>query len=218
MTTSLDSSSHSDSHSSSDATPITVCVLGGGNFGTVIANILAENGHTVRLWVRRQALADDINQRHENAQYLPGVAIHEGVTAYTDLATCVDGMGIVFMSIPSKSVQQVASQVAPHLEPNAIVVSTTKGIQTDGFKLMSELLEEEFDGHPVVAMSGPNIAPEIAQKQFSATVVAHESLAVCDQVADILHNAYFRVYSNTDRFSALSIQYLLKTSPLYFSP
>ena len=153
---------------------MTVAVLGGGSFGTAIASIAADNGAEVRQWLRDEALVEQINREHRNGRYLPDYSINPAVVASTDLAETVAEAAVVFIAIPSKAFRKVLQQARPYLRPEQILVSTTKGIEADGFKLMSQVIEEETGSSHIGALSGPNLAAEIAQKQLTATVIASD--------------------------------------------
>lgn len=177
-----------------------VAVLGGGSFGTVIANIIAANQHEVRLWMRNDERADLINTSRENPSYLPGYTLEPGLQATTDLEAATRDADIIFVAVPSKSSRDVAHQVARWIDPAALVISTTKGIEADGFKLMSQMLAEELPGHSLGVLSGPNLAREIAAGQLTGTVIASDSPALCETVQALLHSGNFRVYSSTDMY------------------
>jgi glycerol-3-phosphate dehydrogenase (NAD(P)+) len=180
--------------------PRVITVLGGGSFGTAIANIIASNGHTTYLWMRNPERAVQSQSSRENAHYLPGYKLHEGLTVTADLAQCVDQSEMVVMSVPSESFRAVARQAAPHIKPDTIVVSTTKGIEQQGFTLMSQILEQELENVRIGALSGPNFAKEIIQHQHTGTVIASEDEGVRDTVQQVLSSSTFRVYSNRDRY------------------
>jgi len=175
-------------------------ILGAGMFGTAIANILAENGHLVRLWSRDEAQANAIRTDRENVRSLPGYPVHEAVEPVSDLAVALDDAEVCFVSVPSKAFREVVRLAAPHLSPETMVVSTTKGIEAGSFKLMSQVLREELPENPVGVLSGPNLAEEIVQKQITATVIASDDPNVCDEVQSILKAPYFRVYSSSDTY------------------
>jgi glycerol-3-phosphate dehydrogenase (NAD(P)+) len=178
----------------------TIAVLGGGSFGTVIANIMADNDHKVCLWLRNDERAEEINRDHINSAYLPDYPLNPSLKASTDLVDAITGCDIVFMAVPSMSSRQVAKEVAAHLADNVIVVSTTKGIEHDGFKLMSQVLAEEIPQARVGVLSGPNLAKEIAAKQLTATVIASKDDALNETVQALLHSGTFRVYASSDVF------------------
>ena len=175
-----------------------IVVLGGGSFGTVIANMLAENGHRAFLWMRNQQRAAEAQQQRENSHYLPGYQLHQNLTITADLAAALSQCQLVFVSVPSKSFREVLQQAAAFIDPDAAVVSTTKGIEAVSFKLMSQIIQDELPSHHLAVISGPNLAKEIAQRQLTGTVVASDQPAVCERVEEVLKNTYFRLYSNND--------------------
>jgi len=177
-----------------------VAVLGGGSFGTALASIAADNGARVRQWLRDAELVSTINREHRNTRYLPDFTINANVVADTDLAAVLDGAELVFVAIPSKAFPEVVRQARPWLRPEQILVSTTKGIQADGFKLMSQILEEETGFAHIGVLSGPNLASEIADRQLTATVVASDDALTRARVQTALGCDYFRVYASNDRY------------------
>lgn len=175
-----------------------IAVLGGGSFGTIIANIMADNGHHVCLWLRNHARADEINSDHVNSAYLPDYSLNPNLKASTDLREAVTGCDIIFMAVPSQSSREVAREVSAYLTDKVIVVSTTKGIEHDGFKMMSEVLSEEIPGARIGVLSGPNLAGEIAAKQLTATVIASRDENLNTTIQALLHSGTFRVYASSD--------------------
>ena len=183
-----------------------VAVLGGGSFGTALANIVAENQHDAVLWLRNAERADEINSAHRNSVYLPDFPLHPELRAVTDLEAAVSGRDIVFMAVPSGSCRAVAREACRYLGAGVILVSTTKGIEaTPGaarhdFRLMSEVLREELPQTRLGVLSGPNLAKEIAARQLTATVVASADTDLTAAVQSLLHCGYFRVYASEDMF------------------
>ncbi len=175
-----------------------VAVLGGGSFGTAIANIMASNGHDVCLWLRNAERAEEINLHHINSAYLPDYPLQESLRATTDLDAAVHECDIVFMAVPSSSCRQVAKTVAGLLADNTIVISTTKGIEPTEFKLMSQVLAEEMPKARIGVLSGPNLAKEIAANQITGTVVASDDDELNSLIQDLLHSGTFRVYASND--------------------
>ncbi len=182
-----------------------VAVLGGGNFGTVIANIIAARGHRVLLWMRDPEQVEDTARWRENRRYLPGYPIHARVEPTADLEVAVGTADMVFLSVPSASFRSVAEDMARHVRSDALIVSTTKGIEGGGgdgghFQLMSEIVEECCPQVRIGVLSGPNLAEEIARGDYTGTVVASTDAELRDRVQDSLHSRSFRVYSNPDRY------------------
>src|SRR5690606_10911821 len=172
----------------------TAAVLWGGSFGTAMATIPPENGHQTRLWVRDPETAAVINASHENPRYLPGAALPAGVVATESLEEALDGATLVFVAVPSKAYVQVLQQASEHVADNTIVVSCTKGIYADGFRLMSDLLREYLPQARIGVLSVPNIAKEIVVMVYSGTVIASADHDLCERIQYALGCGYFRVY------------------------
>ncbi|WP_314409083.1 NAD(P)H-dependent glycerol-3-phosphate dehydrogenase [Pseudomonas kuykendallii] len=176
-----------------------IAVLGGGSFGTAIANLLAENGQAVRQWMRDPEQADAIRQNRENPRYLKGIKVHPAVEPVTDLAATLEASQLLFVALPSSALRSVLSPVADRLS-GKYLVSTTKGIEAQSFLLMSQILEEIAPEASIGVISGPNLAREIAEHALTATVVASENADLCSRVQQVLHGRTFRVYASQDRF------------------
>lgn len=182
------------------AEPSRIAVLGGGSFGTAIANMLAANGHDVVLWMRDQENAKSCKENHENTRYLPGYALESSLQFSADLEVTLKDRDAIFFSVPSKAFRAIAKESKPLIAPGTRIISTAKGIEANTFKLMSEILEEEIPQARVGVISGPNLAKEIAKKAITATVVASTDEELCTEVQSLLSSRYFRVYANSDRF------------------
>jgi len=176
-----------------------IAVLGGGSFGTAIANLLAQNGHRVLHWMRDPVQAEAIRTQRENPRYLKGVKVLDGVEPTTDLPAALQACELAFVALPSSALRQVLQPVSDLLAGKQLV-STTKGIEAQTFKLMSEIIEQVAPQARIGVLSGPNLAREIAAHTLTATVVASEDEALCRAVQQVLHGRTFRVYASTDRF------------------
>jgi glycerol-3-phosphate dehydrogenase (NAD(P)+) len=177
-----------------------VAVLGGGSFGTAIANIVADNQHEIRMWVRDEDAARELNESHINTRYLADFKLNPNIYAMTGLQEVVESADVVFVAIPSRAFVEVVRQIRPWLRPEQILVSTTKGIQADGFRLMSQILRDETGMAQIGALSGPNLAKEIMARMLTGTVIASESSQVRTVIQELLSCPYFRVYANSDVF------------------
>ena len=175
-----------------------VAVLGGGSFGTVIANIIAYNGHTTLLWMRDAEQVASLNKLHENVNYLPGYKLHEDVVATDDLEAAVKDVDLIFVAVPSSSFREVVRQMQPLIQKDVILVSLTKGIEAETFALMSQILAEETRNNHIAVLSGPNLAKEITARSPTGAVVASNDSAVVNEVQNVLRSDSFRVYSNSD--------------------
>ena len=176
-----------------------IAVIGGGSFGTAIANLLASNQHPVRLWMRDPQQAQAINDDRLNPRYLKGVPVLDGVLATTDLATTITDCDLVFVALPSTALRVVLTPYAEQLS-GKMLVSTTKGIEPNTFMLMSQILEDIAPLARVGVLSGPNLAREVAAHALTASVIASEDEELCRSVQAVLHGPTFRVYASRDRF------------------
>lgn len=177
-----------------------VAVIGGGSFGTAIANIIACNSHDTWLWMRSENAVSDTIQHRENRRYLPGYSLSDLLNITSDVQAAVNEADLVFVSIPSGSFRQVVKELRPYLASNAKIVSTAKGIEAETFMLMSQILEEELPSHQRGVLSGPNFAKEIVQQKQTGTVIASESEELVRTVQQTLKSSSFRVYANRDRY------------------
>ncbi len=177
-----------------------IAILGGGSFGTVVANIIAQNGHNTLLWMRDLDQVEVINRDHENSNYLPGYKLHDNVLATQDLSKAVTEADMVFVAVPSSGFREVVRQIALLVKKDVILVSLTKGIEAQTFKLMSQILSEEIPSAKVAVVSGPNLAKEISSSSPTGTVVASTDAKVRRSVQKTLRSLTFRVYANDDMF------------------
>lgn len=176
-----------------------VAVLGGGSFGTAVANLLAENGARVQQWMRDPEQAEAMRTNRENPRYLKGIKLQAAVEPVNDLLATLTACDLIFVALPSSALRSV---LAPHAEllRGKYLVSLTKGIEAQSFKLMSQILEEIAPQARIGVLSGPNLAREIAEHALTATVVASEDETLCQRVQAVLHGRTFRVYASADRF------------------
>ncbi len=175
-----------------------VAVLGGGSFGSAMAKVLGENGHTVHFWMRDEAQADEIRNTGINSRYMPDVTLTGDILPTTSLPEAVGKAEIVFVAIPSKAFRSVIRENSSEFREGQIVVSLTKGIEEHGFKLMSEILQEEIPRSRIGVLSGPNLAGEIVSQDLTATVIAAKDPDVRRTVQELLGCEYLRVYANVD--------------------
>lgn len=183
-------------------TAIEVAIVGGGNFGTAIANIAARNGFSTHLWMRSDRQVADCIAHRENRRYLPGHRLDDRVLPTADLETALDRSTVIFMTVPSASFRQVSELLAAHSDAEDIVVSATKGIERksdgSGFRLMSQILDELIPTERIGVLSGPNLAEEIADGHHTGTVVASRDSSVYATVRTVLKSETFRVYESAD--------------------
>jgi glycerol-3-phosphate dehydrogenase (NAD(P)+) len=176
---------------------IRVSVIGSGSWGTTVAALAAHNAPTV-LWSRRASLADQIDQDHENGDYLPGFRLPTQLRATADLEEAVRGADLLVMGVPSLGFRSALEAVRPFLRPWVPVISLAKGLELDTKLRMSQVVEEVLPGHPVGVLTGPNLAKEILAGHAAASVVAMDDANVARAVQRVFQAHLFRVYTNED--------------------
>ena len=177
-----------------------VTVIGAGNFGTVIASLVAENGNETHLWLRDQAQLADIIEHRENRRYLPGYKLLDNIKPTGDMSGALKDSDLVFVTVPSSSFRAVSREVAKYVGSKTYLVTGTKGIEIESFSLMSQILKEECQSNQVGVLSGPNLAEEIAQGRYAGTVIASDNEDLVAKVQLTLQNGRFRVYGSDDMY------------------
>jgi glycerol-3-phosphate dehydrogenase (NAD(P)+) len=175
-------------------------VLSAGSWGTTFAKVLADAGGDVVLYARRPELAAAITATRQNPDYLAGVRLPDGVRATSDAAEALDGADVVVLSVPSQSLRENLAAWGPLLPPEATLLSLMKGVELGTTKRMSEVVQEVTGAATdrVAALSGPNLAREIAEEQPAATVIACVDTDRAEALQAACHTRYFRPYTNTD--------------------
>ena len=176
-----------------------ITVLGGGSWGTVLANLASLNGNNVTLWMRDEANAESINLNQVNKKYLPDYLLTKNLKATSNLED-IKSSRVVLFCVPSNSFREVLLKSRKHLNSNALLVSATKGIEEKGFLLMSQILESETSGHDIGVISGPNLALEISQNQLTGSVIASKSEILREECIEIFSSDSFRLYTNSDTY------------------
>ncbi len=176
-----------------------VAVLGAGGWGTALSIHLGRGGRRVSLWGRDRALVEEIARRRANPTYLPDVTLPPHVDPRTSIADAVSGVRHVIVAVPSHGFRAVVREAAPHLPADAVLVSATKGLETDTLCRMSEVMREETGGnHPVVVLSGPSFAVEVAHQSPTALVAASTDARAMAAVQEEFRGPCFRLYGSTD--------------------
>ena len=175
-----------------------IAVVGAGGWGTTLADLLARKGVEVRLWAYEDIVVESINRDHDNPLFLPGCRLAPSLTASSDLGAVVGGAEVIVSAVPSHVVRQVFSTAASAVGADAVVVSATKGIETDTLGLMSEVAHQTLPPHRFVALSGPSFAQEVWRGQPTAVVAASADRGAAEAVQRLFSTGYFRVYSNRD--------------------
>ncbi|HSE08972.1 MAG TPA: NAD(P)H-dependent glycerol-3-phosphate dehydrogenase [Nocardioidaceae bacterium] len=177
-----------------------VAVMGAGSWGTAFSIVLADAGNDVTIWARRQDVCDAINERRENADYLPGIELPPAITATHEPAKALAGASFVVLAVPSQTLRENLTAWVPDLPGDAVLVSLMKGVELGSLKRMSEVISEVtgVGSERIGVVSGPNLAKEIARREPAAAVVACEDEEVAKRLRDLCHSPAFRPYSSTD--------------------
>lgn len=178
-----------------------VAVIGAGSWGTTLANLLAKEGHDVRLWSFEEDVTRAIGENGRNTVYLPEIELSEELSATSDMAEAVRGAGVVLSVSPSQHVRGVMSEAAEGIDPHALMVSASKGIETRTLETMADVLEDalpHMKARRFSFLSGPSFAAEVAREHPTAVTVASRDTDAAEQVQDLFQTEYFRVYTSHD--------------------
>lgn len=176
-----------------------VAVLGAGSWGTALAHLLACSGHEVKLWAHEADVAAAIDREHRNPFFLPDVALAASLRAFTDARESVRAAEVVVSAAPSHAVRSVLERVRGAIPAGTLVVSATKGIETETLALMSAVITETLPGVRVAALSGPSFALEVCRGQPTAVVAASADMTAARETQQLFAAPRFRVYTNADR-------------------
>lgn len=178
--------------------PIRCAVIGAGAWGTAIADRFARNGHVSTLWAREDDVVESINARHENSRFLSGFPLAPALRATSDMAAAFDGAQLVVYAAPSHVLRPVVAAGSASVPHKAVLSVATKGIERETLALMTDVVAEEAPGRPVVAVSGPSFAAEVAAGQPTAVVAACKDAEAAAFVQNAMSAATFRVYTSDD--------------------
>ncbi|PYO64896.1 MAG: glycerol-3-phosphate dehydrogenase [Gemmatimonadetes bacterium] len=176
-----------------------VAVVGGGAWGTTLADLLARKGEDVTLWAREPEVVEGINREHVNAVFLPGAPLAPEIRATDEIATAVREAEVLVSAAPSHAVRVVMGEAARAAPGRPLVVSVSKGLEPDRLQPLSRVLADLFGAAAAVAvLSGPSFAEEVYRRQPTAVVAAARDESVARRVQQVFATAQFRVYTTTD--------------------
>lgn len=174
-----------------------IAVLGSGGFGLSLAIMADKFGHEVTVWSAFEEEIEQLRRDREHKRLLPGVPVSESIRLETEIET-IDGNDLVIFAIPSAYVRKIAKLAVPYIKPETVVVNTGKGLEDGTLKRLSEVLEEEIPNSPIVVLSGPSHAEEVALGMPTTVVVASKDRKVANYVQDELSNKTLRIYVSDD--------------------
>jgi glycerol-3-phosphate dehydrogenase (NAD(P)+) len=178
-----------------------IATIGAGNWGTALAATLAQSGHDVSLWAYEPAVVESLRARHENELFMPGIKVPESIRPTGDLAEALAGAEIVVTVMPSHVCRVLYAQMLPHLRPEMIFVSATKGIDTNLIMRMSEVIHSVVDDKfslRLCVLSGPSFAREVMRGDPTAVVVASADHEAAELVQREFSSRVLRLYTSSD--------------------
>ena len=178
-----------------------IAVVGAGSWGTTLADLLAKKSEQVHLWAFEPEVAEDINTRHLNELYLPGILLCRSIRADTDLAAVVRKAEVVVLVCPSHVMRSLLTRLAGHLSRGVIIVNASKGLESKTLLRMSQIEAEILPGEldcRHVTLSGPSFALEVAKELPTVVTVASESAEIAEAMQELFSTVYLRVYTHDD--------------------
>jgi glycerol-3-phosphate dehydrogenase (NAD(P)+) len=176
-----------------------IAVLGAGSWGTALAIHLARAGRPVRLWARDEALAAEMAATRNNPRYLSGVSLPAGVEPTACIDVALSEAQFVVVAVPSHGLRSVVRLAAASIAPQTIVVSATKGLETESLRRMSQVIEEETMARfPIVVLSGPSFAAEVAAGLPAAVLAASSDQPAAAKVQEQFRGRGLRLYASDD--------------------
>lgn len=175
-----------------------ITVFGAGQWGSTMAQVLSDAGNHVLMWGRNQSVVDEINQKSTNSKYLDNNALPAGLRATTDLVEAFEYSSIYVLAIPAQALRENLKAWKALAAPNALYISTLKGIETGTSLRMSQIIEEVLGTDNVAIITGPNLANELILRQPAGAVVAAHTNIIAEKVVKLFATPYYRVYTSTD--------------------
>ena len=175
-----------------------VSVIGAGSWGSVLAVLLANNGHEVTLWTHDPHEIEMLSTKREQVEKLPGVKLPDNIMIEADLKTALTDEDVVVMAVPSPVVRMVAKQMSPFIKDGQIIVNVAKGIEDVTYKTLSDIIEEEIPNAEVCVLSGPSHAEEVGRGIPTTVVVGAKNKETAEMLQDVFMNKVFRVYTSSD--------------------
>ena len=184
-----------------DVSKLKIGVVGGGSWGTALANLLAGKGYAIDLWVFEKEVKDQILASAENSVFLPGIKLSPNLHPSNDIAEVVSEKDMVVVVVPSHVLRETTLKMASHISKEAIVVSASKGIENESHLTMTGVMRETLTEIPfdhLAAVSGPSFASEVARNMPTVVTAASKNPDAAALVQQVLVTPYFRVYSSDD--------------------
>lgn len=176
-------------------------VVGGGSWGTALANLLADKGFPIDFWVFEEEVKNQIKEKRENEYFLPGFKLSDNLKPTNDLKTVVTDKDLVLVVVPSHVMRDVSNKMAAFISNDTIIVSASKGIENKTHLTMTAVLKDNLTGVPeenFCVLSGPSFAREVAKKLPTVVTIASKNAETAEFAQRIFATPYFRVYTSED--------------------
>lgn len=173
-------------------------VVGAGAWGTALADLLARNGHDVRIWAYEWDVVETINRSHQNRRFLAGHQLSDTLAAHNQLGEALEDAELVVLATPSHVLRSIARSAQEFITAGIPVVVASKGIERDTLALMTDVASEELPHVTVVALSGPSFAAEVVAQQPTAVVIASRDESAALYAQRTFSSMHFRAYTHTD--------------------
>lgn len=173
-------------------------MVGLGNMGTAVADLIARNGHRVIGWDHQQTVVSEVTERHRNSAYLSGIELHGDLEATSDLISLMERVSILFVAIPARFIEPTLAPVSSALSAKTVVVNMAKGIDVASGLTALQLLDDLFPEQPLVMLSGPSVANEFAHGLPTVVVLAGPRRTELVRVSSLLDTAFFRTRFSDD--------------------
>lgn len=178
-----------------------IAVIGGGSWGTALANQLAENGHNVKIWCYEPELVDEINRLHTNSIFLSGIELNRSLAASSVIIETISSASIILLVAPLQVTDSIIAKIADKVSEDQIIASASKGIDTKTLQTVSQMMNSHFSNKirdNYVALSGPTFAREVALKLPTLIVAASKNEKAAKKIQAAFSSKTFRVYTNSD--------------------
>ena len=180
---------------------VKIGAIGAGSWGTTLANLLADTGHKVDLWVREDDVYEQIKNKRINGTFLPGMKLVDSLNPVKTFEEALNDKDLIMMVVPSHFYRSVLTQLKPFLKPGMKFISATKGIENNTLKVMSQVAEEILEPEyteSFACLAGPSFAKEVVVKQPTAVTIACRDISQAERLQNVFSTDLFRVYVSDD--------------------
>ncbi|MDD4650153.1 MAG: NAD(P)-dependent glycerol-3-phosphate dehydrogenase [Desulfoplanes sp.] len=179
---------------------MSVAVLGGGSWGTTLANLLSKKGESTRLWVRNRALAGKMTEKRVNSTYLPGIELCRALQITPDIEEALEGADFFLVAVPSQFIRSVLEDHRELFPDQAAMICASKGVELETLKPMSHVIREALGPKQAryACLSGPSFADEVSRELPTAVSLGCEDRVLAHTLRDLFSTEYFRVYTSPD--------------------